>query len=328
MRTQPVHRIAIVAYDGISLFHLSIPCTIFGENIDQVGARQYDVTVCAQTPGLVRTLSGFSIEIKEDFSVLETADTVIVPAWFDPNIRPSDELLESLRQAHARGARIVGLCLGAFVLAEAGLLDGRTISTHWVWAEEFSQKYPNVHFDNQVLYIDDGDIITSAGAAAAIDCCLHIIRIDHGAEVANHIARRIVVAPHRTGGQIQYIEKPLPRILDSAHLEPAMEWASQNLTIPITLDDIAKRANMSRRNFSRLFRKSMGITFTSWLLTQRLTLAQRILETSDRNIDLVASGSGFTSSVNFRQHFSAAFSISPSTYRKQFRRSQPRKNNA
>ena len=316
----PEHKVAIIAYENISLFHLSIPCTIFGEDLDRIGVRPYKVTVCTETPGLVKTLSGFSIEVTQSLAELEVTDTVIVPAWSDPLLAPSSAILDGLRSAHQRGARIVGLCLGSFILAEAGLLDGKAASTHWVWAEDFARKFPTVNFDNNVLYIDEGNILTSAGAAAAIDCCLHILRRDHGGEVANTVARRMVVAPHRSGGQVQYIEKPLPRVVDSARLEPAIIWAMDNLTAQIDLDCMAERANMSRRNFSRLFRKATGITFTQWLLTRRLAMAQRLLEMTDSNIDLIASGSGFSSSVSFRQHFSAAFSISPAAYRKQFRK--------
>ena len=317
------HTVAIVAYNNISLFHLSIPCSIFGEDLDRVGARPYKVTVCTETVGLVPTLSGFPIEIKQDLSILETADTVIVPTWCDPDIPASTALLNALRRAHARGARMVGLCLGAFVLAEAGILDGKTASTHWVWANDFAKKYPKVNFDNDVLYIDEGNVFTSAGAAAAIDCCLHLLRRDHGADIANSVARRMVVAPHRSGGQVQYIEKPIPRHIDSNRLEPAITWALKNLTKPLTIDELASKASMSRRNFSRLFKKAMGTTFTQWLLSQRLTIAQQLLETSNHNIDRIANQSGFSSSVSFRQQFLAAFSISPSAYRKQFKSSEP-----
>lgn len=319
MSTSSEHKIAIITYDGISLFHLSIPCTIFSEDVDKVGTRQYKVIVCTENPGMVQTLSGFPIEIRDNFSAMDTADTIIVPAWCDPEVHPSEVLLDALRRAHARGARIVGLCLGSFVLAEAGLLDGREASTHWVWAEEFALRFPKVRYNKKVLYIDDGDILTSAGAAAAIDCCVHMVRCDYGADVANRIARRMVVAPHRSGGQIQYIERPLPRFIDSARLEPAISWAINHLTETISLNDIAKHANMSRRNFSRLFKKATGITFTNWLLNRRLELAQGLLETNNLSIDLISSKAGFKSSVTFRQHFLAEFSISPSEYRKQFR---------
>ncbi|MFY8328399.1 GlxA family transcriptional regulator [Pseudoalteromonas sp. ZZD1] len=319
MNSTPKHKIAIITYDNISLFHLSIPCSIFGEDIERIGIKPYHVMVCAQNKGAVPTLSGFPITIEQDFTVLETADTIIIPGWYNPDTPVSQTLLTALRCAHNRGARMVGLCLGAFILAEAGILDGKTASTHWGWAKQFTQKYLAVTFNDNVLYIEEKNVFTSAGSAAAIDCCLHILRLDLGNDVASHIARRMVVAPHRSGGQVQFIEKPLPRDIDSNRLNPALSWASNNITQPLTLEQVASKANMSQRNFSRLLKKTMGLTFTYWLREQRLGLAQQLLETSDLNIDLVAAKAGFSSSVNFRQHFQAAFSISPSVYRKQFR---------
>ena len=320
-KTMAKHRIAVLAYDGISPFHLSVPCMVFGDDLARLGVPRYDLVVCAEKAGRVCTPSGFSIDVAFDLSVLESADTVIVPAWPGPAELPSEALLEALRAAHARGARVVGLCVGAFVLAEAGLLDGRTACTHWVWADDFARRYPKVKLDRDVLYVDGGDILTSAGTAAAIDCCIHLVRIDHGAEVANRLARRMVTAPHRSGGQAQYIEQPLPRSVDCDRLARTMAWASANLTQPVGLDAMAERAAMSRRTFSRQFRKATGTTVGHWLLAQRLALMQRLLETSDRSIDMLASESGFASTVSMRQHFSAAFSISPAAYRKQFRSS-------
>ncbi|ASJ76153.1 GlxA family transcriptional regulator [Granulosicoccus antarcticus] len=317
------HRIAIVAFDGISPFHLAVPCTVFGDDLARLDVPRYDLVVCAEKLGTIPTQSVFSIEVCHDLSVLDTADTVIIPTWCDSDIRPSDALLDALRGAHARGARMVGLCLGAFVLAEAGLLDGRTASTHWVWADEFARKYPRVSLDVDVLYVDEGDILTSAGTAAAIDCCIHLVRCDHGAEVANRLARRLVTAPHRSGGQAQYIEQPLPKPIDNDRIARAIVWASENISTSISLDTMAEHAAMSRRNFSRQFRKATGTTVSHWLLAQRLTLAQRLLETSDQTIDNIACDSGFTSTVSLRQHFSNTFSISPSAYRKQFKNQEP-----
>lgn len=321
MKSTPGHRIAVVAYDGISPFHLSVPCMVFSDDLQRLDMPRYSLVVCAEKAGSVPTMSGFSIDVPHDLSALETADTVIIPAWLDAELRPSDTLLAALRAAHTRGARIVGLCVGAFVLAEAGLLDGRTAATHWVWADDFARKYPNVKLDRDVLYVDDGDILTSAGTAAAIDCCIHLVRSDHGAEVANHLARRMVTAPHRSGGQAQFIEQPVPRPVDCDRLARSIAWALANLTQPIGLDVMAERAAMSRRTFSRQFRKATGATVANWLLAQRLALAQRLLETSDHKIDTVAEGAGFASTVSLRQHFSTAFSISPAAYRKQFRSS-------
>ncbi len=323
MTTTSEHRIAIVAFDGISPFHLAVPCTVFGDDLARLDVPRYDLVVCAEKLGTIPTLSVFSIDVRHDLSVLETADTVIVPAWSDPDVRPSVALLDALRRAHARGARMVGLCLGAFVLAEAGLLDGRVASTHWVWADDFARKYPKVSLDVDVLYVDEGNILTSAGTAAAIDCCIHLVRCDHGADVANRLARRLVTAPHRSGGQAQYIEQPLPKPVDSDRIARSMAWASENLCDSIGLDAMAEYAAMSRRNFSRQFRKATGTTASHWLLAQRLALAQRLLETSDQKIDNVACDSGFTSTVSLRQHFLSVFSISPGAYRKQFRSKEP-----
>jgi len=214
---------------------------------------------------------------------------------------------------------MVGLCLGTFVLAAAGLLEGRAASTHWAWAEEFERSYGNVALDRNALYIDEGDILTSAGTAAAIDCCLHLVRRDHGAEIANRIARRLVVAPHRHVGQAQYIEKPLPETGDPDRLSSALEWAIANLNEPLSLEQLAARAGMSLRSFTHLFRKKTGTTFTQWLLNHRLAAAQRLLETGDCSVEHVAEIAGFGSTVSLRQHFTRAFSISPASYRRQFR---------
>ncbi|MBJ7312256.1 GlxA family transcriptional regulator [Rugamonas sp. CCM 8940] len=314
------HTVALLAFDGISPFHLSVPCMVFGDDLARLGVPRYRLLLCAETPGSVRTMSGFNIEVEHDLSALALADTVIVPAWPDPEQRPPQALLAALCAAHVRGARIVGLCLGAFVLAEAGLLDGRVASTHWVWSDDFARKYPRVKLDRKVLYVDDGDILTSAGTAAAIDCCLHLLRRDHGAEVANKIARRMVVAPHRHGGQAQYIEQPLPLAARADQLSDTLDWAAANLAQPHTLDLLAARAAMSRRNFTRRFKQSTGTTVAQWLLNHRLGAAQRLLETSDVAIDRIAEQIGFGSTASLRQHFSAAYTLSPAAYRKQYRR--------
>lgn len=314
-----MHTIAVIAFDGISPFHLSVPCIVFGDDLLKLGAPRYRLLICGEKTGPTPTMSGFTIEVQRDLRSLAEADTVIVPAWRDPGERAPEALLRALRKAHARGARMVGLCLGTFVLAEAGLLDGRAASTHWAWAEEFERGYPQVALNRNALYIDDGDILTSAGTAAAIDCCLHIVRSDHGAEIANRIARRLVVAPHRHGGQAQYIEKPLPTDGGEDQLGGTINWAIEHLNEPLSLDQLAERAGMSLRSFTRHFRKKTGTTFTQWLLNHRLAAAQRLLETGSCSIDHIAEMAGFGSTVSLRQHFTRAFSISPASYRRQFR---------
>ncbi|MEN4917876.1 helix-turn-helix domain-containing protein [Achromobacter spanius] len=313
-----MHTVAVIAFEDISPFHLSVPCMVFGDDLAKLGVPRYRLLICGERPGLLSTMSGFRIEVEHDLRALELADTIIMPAWRDPDESAPPALLKALQAAHARGARIAGLCLGTFVLAEAGLLDGRSAATHWAWSEDFVRRHPKVRLERKSLYIDDGDILTSAGTAAAIDCCLHLLRCDHGAEVANRVARRMVVAPHRDGGQAQYIEQPLPERHGPDKLGATLDWAMQNLREPLTLDQLADKAGMSRRNFTRRFKAKTGATVSQWVLNHRLASAQRLLETSDKTVDLIADSVGFGSSASFRQHFASAFAISPSGYRRQF----------
>ncbi|WP_210160552.1 GlxA family transcriptional regulator [Brucella anthropi] len=314
-----MHTVAVLAYDGISPFHLSVPGIVFGDDLLKLGIPRYNLQVCAERIGPIRTLSGFDIDVRHDLSVVEQADTVIIPSWGAPDDIPQKTLIDALVKAKARGARIVGLCLGTFVLAYAGLLEKRTVSTHWAWADDFQKAYPDVHLDRDALYSDEGDIITSAGTAAAIDCCLYILRKDQGAEIANRVARRLVVAPYRHGGQSQYIEMPIPDISRTNSLSKAMDWALAHLNETITVDVLANRANMSRRSFTRHFRQKTGTTLVQWLLNQRLSVAQRLLETGDCSVENIASMAGFGSTVSFRLQFVKTFTVSPAIYRRHFR---------
>lgn len=310
--------VAVVAFDGISPFHLSVPCLVFGEDRSEAGVPRYRVRVCAERPGTLRTTAGFTIAVTRGLASLRGADLVIVPSWREDLVVPL-ALQRALQAAHRRGARIVGLCLGAFVLAEAGLLDDRPATTHWHLVPEFQRRYPRVRLEPEVLYVDDGDVLTSAGTAAGIDCCLHLLRQQHGVDVANRAARRMVVAPHRQGGQAQFIEQPLPAAREQDRLSPLLDWLQAHLTDAHTLDDLAARALMSRRSFTRRFREATGTTPGRWLLAQRLSRAQRLLETSDRTIDAVAADAGFGSTLSLRQHFAATLKTSPTAYRRQFR---------
>lgn len=312
--------VAVIAFDGISPFHLSVPCLVFG--FDGIGGNvpKFRLLVCAAERGALRTSAGFTIQAPHGLDRIAQAGIVIVPSWRNSTERPPQALLDALRAAHRRGARIVGLCLGSFVLAEAGLLDGRPATTHWHWAGEFAARYPQVRLDRHVLYVDDGDVLTSAGTAAGIDCCLHLLRRDHGAEIANAVARRMVVPPHRQGSQAQYIEQPVQDSAQGDRLSEVLQWAAASLDRPHSLDALAGRALMSRRTFTRRFRKLTGTTVGQWLLAQRLARAQRLLETTDQPVDRIAAAAGFGSAVSLRQHFSAAFNVSPSQHRREFRR--------
>lgn len=315
----PGSTVAVIAFDGISPFHLSVPCMVFGSDFSGPDLPAFKLLVCAETPGELRTTAGFTVTVKHGLSALARAQTVVVPSWRDPMERPPEALLKALRAAHRRGARIVGLCLGAFVLAEAGLLDGRPAATHWALAPAFAARYPQVMLQPDVLYVDDGDVLTSAGTAAGIDCCLHLLRRDFGAEVANRVARRMVVAPQRQGGQAQYVEQPLPAAGAGHRLSAILAWVQENLGQPHSLDALAARALMSRRTFTRHFRQITGTTVGQWLASQRLGLAQRQLESTDRSMEQIALDAGFGSAVSLRQHFAATLGTSPSTYRREFR---------
>ena len=313
----PAHRIAVVAFDRITPFHLSVPCLVFGDL--GPGGELYELRVCAAEAGTLTTTAGFALQVEHGLEALAWAQTVIVPSWHDPEERPPQALLEALVTAHARGARLVGLCLGAYVLAEAGLLDGLRATTHWAWANDFAERYPQVTVDADVLYLDDGGLLTSAGTAAGIDCCLHLLRQQHGAELANRVARRLVVPPHRQGGQAQFIEQPLPATSRDDRLAGLLDWVRAHLELPHTLDSLAERALMSRRTFTRHFRQLTGMTVGDWLLAERLALCQRMLESTEQGVEAIATLAGFGSPVSLRHHFGRAFGVSPSAWRQTFR---------
>lgn len=314
MRTHPI---AILAFDQISPFHLAVPCAVFGES--QPGAPPFELRVCAAEPGALMTTAGFGLTLSAGLEALKGARTVIVPSWRDPQERPPQALLDALRRAHKAGAQLVGLCLGAYVLAEAGLLDGRRATTHWAYAQDFAARYPQVAVDADVLYIDEGDVLTSAGTAAGIDACLHLLRRQYGAGPANRVARRLVVPPHRQGGQAQYIEQPLPETARDTRLAAVIERVRADLTQAHSLDSLADSVAMSRRSFTRHFRQLTGTTVGAWLLSERLARSQALLESSDHSVEQVAALAGFGSTVSLRAHFRAAFGVAPTAWRQTFR---------
>ena len=279
----------------MSPLEISVAGEFFGIERPGLGDRWYRYTVCTPEPGLVRLEGGLTLQVDRGLDALRRADTVVVPGWCGRNTRPPVEVTEALRAADARGARLVSFCTGAFVLAEAGVLDGRRATTHWDAADAFHLRFPAVDLDPDVLYVTDGNVWTSAGSAASIDCALAIVRQDHGAEVANDLARDLVVPPHRQGGQAQFVAAPLPTDNGTDALAAALDWAIGRLDQPLTVTDLAEHAHLSPRQFGRRFRDATGTTPHQWLLAQRILLARRLLETTDLPVERVADEAGFGS---------------------------------
>lgn len=308
--------VAVVAYDRISPFHLAVPCIVFGDTLPD--GPQFEVRVGAFETGALATTAGFDVVVAHGIDALAGADIVVVPSWRDAAERPPAALLDALTAANRRGAQIVGLCLGAYVLAAAGLLDGRRATTHWEYAADFARRYPRITVDANVLYVEDGALVTSAGTAAGIDCCLHLVRRRYGAQTANRVARRLVTPPHRAGGQAQYIEQVVPASASGSRLAALIDWVRANPALPHTLDSLAARAAMSRRTLTRSFRELTGGSVGAWLQGERLALAQRLLESGESPIDAIAQMAGFGSPESLRLLFRRRFGVSPSAWRRTF----------
>lgn len=321
-QSRPI-KVAVIAFDGMTPFHLSVPCLVFGARIDSADAPAFEVNVCAADEPPLRTSAGYSVATDAGLEGLHDADIVVMPEWHDDHRAAPPALLDALRRAHGRGARLVALCLGTFPLAEAGLLDGRTVTTHWAAADLLSARYPAVKVNRDVLYVDDGDVVTSGGVAAGLDCCLHLLRGMVGAEAANGVARKLLIAPHRQGGQAQFIERPVPVSHADGRFAQVLDWVTRHLEQTHSIDSLAERAAMSRRNFTRHFRQTTGTSFKQWLLAQRMAQAQRMLESSDASVDVIAQQAGFGTALSLRQHFRSALRTSPSAYRRQFRANGP-----
>lgn len=295
--------VAVLLFSGGPIFESSIPLSVFGIDRQDAGVPRYRLLVCGGEEGPLRTTGGLELTAPYGLEAIGRAGTVVVPAWRSITSPPPPEALDALRRAHEEGARIVGLCTGAFVLAAAGLLDGRPATTHWMYAPTLAKRYPSVHVDPRELFVDDGDVLTSAGTAAGIDLCLHIVRTDHGTEAAGALARRLVVPPRRSGGQERYLDRSLPEEIGSDPLAEVVSWALEHLHEQFDVETLAARAYMSRRTFDRRFRSLTGSAPLQWLITQRVLQAQRLLETSDYSVDEVAGRCGFRSPVALRGHF-------------------------
>ena len=314
--------VAVAVVDGMPLYELAIACEIFGGGSPDAADDWYDLRLCAARPGVTRTESGFAVQTSHDLTALAGTDTVIIPAVPFACLRSGRpipaELIDAVRRAAASGARMVSLCSGAFVLAAAGLLDGRRAATHWLHAERLARQYPRVQVDASVLYVDDGDVLTSAGRSAALDLCLHIVRTDLGARVANQLARQMVVPAHRPGGQAQYIDRSVPE-RDDDGLGPVLHWAVEHLDRPLTVAELAARARMSPRTFVRHFHAATGSTPLQWLLNQRIAYAQALLESTSLPIERIGERCGLGSSANLRRHFGIHVGVTPTDYRRAFR---------
>lgn len=316
------HRVVAAISPGVNPFELAVASEVFGLHRPELDVEWYDFAIAAATAEPIPFGGGAALLPGAGLADIATADTVVVPNAATAGPSTSPDLLDALRAAHANGARVMSFCSGAFALAESGLLDGRRATTHWVYAERFAARFPAIDLEQNVLFVDDGEILTSAGTAAAIDLSLHVVRLDHGAEVANLVARRMVVPPHRDGGQAQYVPHPVVDSCDPADdLAPVLEWALRHLRDPLTVDVLAARALMSPRTFARRFQATVGTTPLQWILRQRVHRAQELLETTDLPLDRVAEESGLGTAANMRLHMRRVAQTSPSAYRATFRRS-------
>ncbi|WP_326594640.1 GlxA family transcriptional regulator [Streptomyces sp. NBC_01803] len=311
-----LHRVVALLTPPQSPFELACASEVFGIAPPDAPPR-YSFRVCAERPGLLPTGAGYTMLVEAGLSALREADTVVVPGRQPPDAPVSPDVAEALRGAHRRGARIVAICTGAFVLAQTGLLDGRRATTHWRSAARFAAAFPEVHVDPDVLFVDHGDVATSAGTGAGIDLCLHLVRSEHGAAYAAGIARRMVLPPHREGSQLQYAAQPAPARADES-LAPLLEWATSHLDTRLTLDHLAERAGLSSRTLARRFTEQLGTSPGQWLLAQRLDAARILLEQTDLPVEAVATRVGLASAVNLRRRFRTHLGTTPGAYRRTF----------
>lgn len=312
-----LHHVVCLLLPPQSTFELACAAEVFGLNRPGLPTR-YTFEVCAERPGPLPTLAGFDMAVTLGLSALQHAQTVLIPGWMQRSSAPSPSVLAALRRAHRRGARIVALCSAAFLLAEAGLLEGRRATTHWRMADELAARHPGIQVEPDVLYTDLGDVATSAGTAAAVDLLLHLIRSDQGAAYANQIARHMVMPPHREGGQLQYAALPLgERTPDS--LAPVLDWAAERLHEPLSVGDLAAFGAVSTRTLARRFAEQLGTSPGNWLLRQRVMAARTLLEETDLPVETIAARTGLSSAANLRRRFHALVRTTPAAYRRSFR---------
>ncbi|CQR62975.1 GlxA family transcriptional regulator [Streptomyces leeuwenhoekii] len=313
------HRVAVIVDEGTNPFEVGVATELFGLPRPELGADGplYEVTLCTPDPQVRMNHGFFTLTGVPGLEAADDADTLVVPGRPDNVVPRGEAVLDAIRRTHARGARVVSFCTGTFALAEAGLLDGRRATTHWMWAESFRALHPGVVLEPDVLFVDEGDLLTAAGSAAALDLGLHLWRLDHGAEIANAVSRRLVFAAHRDGGQRQFVERPVPAVPDES-LGPLLAWAQERLDEPLTVADLAARAAVSPATLHRRFRAQLGTTPLAWLTAERVTLARRLIERGEARLDVVAARCGLGTAANLRARLRRETGLSPSAYRRRF----------
>ncbi|MEU0968068.1 helix-turn-helix domain-containing protein [Streptomyces sp. NPDC005917] len=317
--SQSPHRVAVIVDAGTNPFEVGVATELFGLPRPELGLSvpPYEVTLCAPTREVRMNHGFFTLSGVAGLSAVDEADTLVVPGRPDNVVPRGADVLDAIRRAHARGGRVVSFCTGTFALAEAGLLDGRPATTHWRWADAFRHLHPRVLLRPDVLFVDDGDLLTASGSAAALDLGLHIWRQDHGAEIANAVSRRLVFASHRDGGQRQFVERPVPEVPDES-LGPLLAWAQERLGEQLTVADLAARAAVSPATLHRRFRAQLGTTPLAWLTGERVALACRLIERGEERLDVVAARSGLGTAANLRARLRRETGLSPSDYRRRF----------
>lgn len=311
---QPI--VALLVYPDFSAFHFAVPHLVFSAQLPE--GELFELKIVSTDGEPSRAGRGMTIQPDGGLELTEAADIVIVPGWHDLNVRPSAALIDALKRAHARGAHVVGLCYGAYVLAYAGLLDGKRASTHWMAEKDFVERFPRVKLDMNALYVDENRLITSAGTGASLDCCLYLVREFQGPKIANRVARSMVIPPHREGGQAQFIEQPMAASTQDSHVNRLLDYLRENIGQQHSIDDLAARAAMSRRTFTRHFHKATGMTLVDWLVNERLQQTRDLLETTAMPIERISELTGFHTPLSLRQHFKKRYQVSPRDWRKTF----------
>lgn len=312
----PIPSVALVLYPHFSPFHIAVPYAIFATALPN--ERLFDLQFVSTGEASQQAERSLTVQPDGGLELLETADIIVVPGWNDLSEPPTAELSTALRAAHARGARLVGLCYGAYALAYSGLLDGRQAATHWLAEPDFTARFPKVKLDTNALYVEDGNLITSAGTAAGLDCCLFLVRRYHGVQAANRLARIMVIPPHREGGQAQFIEQPVARSTQDARINQLLDYLRENLATQHNIDDLAQRTAMSRRSFTRHFQKATGLSVGQWLTQQRIQRSRELLESTHLPIEQIAELLGYQSATAFRHQFKQLNQVSPRAWRRTF----------